>query len=213
MAKLHIFSDFDGTVTDQDTLIFLATNLGGGSQMVEAIGRLLRSGQLSLRDGIAGEMRSIRATFSEAEQLLRAQVRIDPGFQSLARWCEERELPLTILSAGFHQIIDLFIPRDRFPRVKIFANNLEPDPETGWRCVFRDETLFGHDKAQALRLARERGEYSVFIGDGLSDCAAAEAADEVFAKHSLAEYCRERRIKCREYRTIDEVVTQLRERF
>jgi 2,3-diketo-5-methylthio-1-phosphopentane phosphatase len=212
MGKIHIFSDFDGTITEKDTLIFLATHLGGGAQMVEAIGRLIRNGQLSLRDGIAGEMRSIRKPFSEAVDLLREKVQIDPGFAALARWCEEKEIPLTVLSAGFHQIIDLFIPADQFPKLEIIANDIQPDERTGWQCVFRDNTPFGHDKSEALRVARKRGEHAVFIGDGLSDRAAAEAADEVFAKHSLAEYCHDRGIDCREYQTFGDILKDLQGR-
>lgn len=213
MTKTHIFSDFDGTVTEKDTLIFLATEIGGGPQMVEAIGRLIRQGRLSLRDGIAGEMRSIRKPFAEAAELLRDKVMIDPGFPSFARWCEEAGIPLTILSAGFHQIIDLFISRDQFPKLEILANDLKPDENSGWQSLFRDETPFGHDKARAILSARERGEYVIFIGDGLSDRPGAEAADEVFAKHSLAVYCRERGIKCHEFQTFNEILVILRKRM
>jgi 2,3-diketo-5-methylthio-1-phosphopentane phosphatase len=209
MGSLHIFSDFDGTITEKDTLVFLATSLGGGPQMVEAVGRLINEGKLSLRDGIAGEMRSIRVPFVEAARILREQVRIDPGFPLLSRWCEKREIPLTVLSAGFHQIIDLFLPRDQFPKLSILANELLPDEKTGWRCIFRDPTPFGHDKARTLQMARERGEYVIFIGDGLSDRQAAEAADLVFAKHSLAEYCRARGINCHEFQTVHEVLEKL----
>ena len=206
-------SDFDGTITETDTLVFLATRLGGGARMVEAIGRLIGEGELSLRDGIAAEMRSIRKPFAEAERLLREEVRIDAGFEPLARWLREKQIPLTVLSAGFHQIIDLFISRDEFPDLEILANNLRPDEEVGWQCEFRDGTDWGHDKAGPLKEARRRGEYVVFIGDGLSDRAAAAAADEVFAKHALAEYCRERGINCHEYQTFDEILKRLRERF
>ena len=213
MTKPHIFSDFDGTITETDTLVFLATSLGGGPRMVEAIGRLIGEGKLSLREGIAAEMRSIRKPFVEAERLLREQVRIDAGFAPLARWLGEKNIPLTILSAGFHQIIDLFISRDEFPHLEILANQLRPNEEIGWQCEFRDKTDWGHDKASHLKEARRRGEYVIFIGDGLSDQAAAEAADEVFAKHALAEYCRERRINCHEYQTINEILGGLKERF
>lgn len=212
MGKIHIFSDFDGTITEKDTLIFLATHLGGGAQMVEAIGRLIRDGKLSLRDGIAGEMRSIRKPFSEAVKLLRKDVRIDRDFAPLSRWCEEMNIPLTVLSAGFHQIIDLFLSEDEFPNVEIIANDVRPDERDGWQCIFRDETPYGHDKSLALKAARERGEYAIFIGDGLSDRAAAEAADEVFAKHSLAEYCRKRGINCHEYQTFGEILKDLQGR-
>ncbi len=213
MTKLHIFTDFDGTITEQDTLVFLATNLGGGPQMVKTIGRLIREGTLSLREGIAAEMRSIRRPFDEAAELLRERVRIDPGFIPLARWCEEKGIPVTVLSAGFHQFIDLFIPRDELPQLEILANNIYPNEKTGWRCEFRDDTPWGHDKSQPLRASRKQGEYVIFIGDGLSDRAAAAAADEVFAKHSLAEYCRGRGVNCHEYQTFDEILKNLQKRF
>ncbi|HEV2668941.1 MAG TPA: HAD-IB family phosphatase [Blastocatellia bacterium] len=213
MAKPHIFSDFDGTITETDTLVFLATRLGGGARMVEAIGRLIGEGKLSLRDGIAAEMRSIRRPFAEAEKLLREEVRIDAGFAPLARWLGEKKVPLTVLSAGFRQIIDLFISPDEFPHLEILANHISPNEEIGWQCRFRDGTEWGHDKASHLKEARRRGEYVIFIGDGLSDHAAAEAADEVFAKHALAEYCRERGINCHEYQTFSDILSRLRERF
>ncbi|HEY6401962.1 MAG TPA: HAD-IB family phosphatase [Blastocatellia bacterium] len=213
MAKPHIFSDFDGTITERDTLVFLATRLGGGASMVEAIGRLIGEGKLSLRDGIAAEMRSIRKPFAEAERLLREEVRIDPGFAPLAKWLGEKKIPLTVLSAGFHQIIDLFISRDEFPDLEIMANQVRPNEEIGWQCEFRDGTEWGHDKSGPLKEARRRGEYVIFIGDGLSDHAAAEAADEVFAKHALAEYCRKRRIDCHEYQTFNDILKRLQERL
>jgi 2-hydroxy-3-keto-5-methylthiopentenyl-1-phosphate phosphatase len=213
MTKPHVFSDFDGTITETDTLVFLTTRLGGGARMVEAIGRLIGEGKLSLRDAIAAEMRSIRKPFVEAERLLREEVRIDAGFAPLARWCEEKKIPLTVLSAGFHQIIDLFISRDEFPNLEILANHIQPNEEVGWQCRFRDGTDWGHDKASHLKEARRRGEYVIFIGDGLSDHAAAEAADEVFAKHPLTDYCRQRRINCHEYQTFNEILRRLQESF
>ncbi len=213
MTKLHIFSDFDGTISEKDTLVFLATNLGGGPKMVETIGRLIRSGELTLSEGIAAEMRSIRRPFAEAEALLREQVRIDPGFVPFAAWCESKALPLTILSAGFHQLIDLFIRREEFPHLEVLANTLKPNEEVGWQCVFRDKTDWGHDKSVAIKAAKKRGEHTIFIGDGLSDRGAADVADEVFAKHSLVEHCRQRKINFHEFQTFDDVLKQLQGRF
>jgi 2-hydroxy-3-keto-5-methylthiopentenyl-1-phosphate phosphatase len=212
-GRLKIFSDFDGTITEADTLIFLTKEFGGGEKLIEAIGRLIREGKISLREGIAAEMRSIRAPFDEAVKRLREQVQVDPGFHDLARLCAERRIPLTVLSAGFREIIDLFIGEDEFPGLEIAANSIRPDTEKGWQCVFRDKSEYGHDKTAPLREAKKQGFYVLFIGDGLSDRAPAEVADEVFAKHDLAEYCRGRGINCHEYRAFDEVVRQLQERL
>jgi 2,3-diketo-5-methylthio-1-phosphopentane phosphatase len=211
--RLHVFSDFDGTITQKDTLVFLATELGGGPEMVQAIGRLLRSNQIGLRECIAAEMRSIRLPFAEAERALRAQVALDPHFKSFAHWCRAQKLPLTILSAGFYQTIDLFLERAEFPEIEVLANVLRPDTAKGWQCEFRDDSEWGHDKVRALRAARERGQYTIFIGDGLSDRAAAEAADEVFAKHSLAPYCQEKNIAFYPYETFADVLAVLEPRL
>ncbi len=145
---VHIFSDFDGTITKKDTLVFLSTHLGGGPEMVQAIGRLIREGKITLRDAIAAEMRSIRAPFDEAVRLLREEVEIDPEFPAFAKWCRDRVIPLTILSAGFEEIIDLFIKPADFPGIEIRANKLKPDEKKGWQCEFRDSGPFGHDKAR-----------------------------------------------------------------
>src|SRR5262249_40516404 len=126
-TRVHIFSDFDGTITEQDTLIFLTTQLGGGQELIASIGRLLRENLLSLREGIAAEMRSIRAPFAAAAKLLREQVRLDPHFKPFAQWCQTQGLPLTILSAGFYQNIELFLTPDEFPHLEILANQLKPD--------------------------------------------------------------------------------------
>jgi 2,3-diketo-5-methylthio-1-phosphopentane phosphatase len=206
---VHVFSDFDGTITEKDTLVFLAMNLGGGAEMVQTIGRLIKSNQISLREGIAAEMRSIRVSWSEAEKLLREQVKVDPHFKTFARWCRAQQLPLTVLSAGFYQTIELFFARDQFPEIEVLANQLNPDEARGWQCEFRDESDWGHDKVRALRAARERGQYTIFIGDGLSDRAAAEAADEVFAKHSLATFCQEKQLAFHPFETFADVLKAL----
>jgi len=203
--RLRIYSDFDGTITQKDTLMFLAEHLGGGLQMVEAIGRLIREGKISLRDGIAAEMRSIRAPFAEAVRLLQANVALDPGFPRFAKWCVEQQVPLTVLSAGFKEIIDLFLPAEDYSELEVIANSVQPDETRGWQCAFRDETPFGHDKSKILREARKRKSYVAFIGDGLSDRPPARVADEVFAKHSLFEYCQAHGITCHEFKDFDEI--------
>jgi 2,3-diketo-5-methylthio-1-phosphopentane phosphatase len=212
-ARLHVFSDFDGTITERDTLVFLTERLGGGARMRQVNDRLATEGKISLRQCIAGNMRSIRAPFSEAVRLLRENIGIDPSFAGFARWCAARGIPLTVLSAGFKEIVDLYLSPADFPGLEVRANQLVPDERKGWQCVFRDRTAFGHDKAEPLREAHRRGSYTVFIGDGISDRAPAAVADEVFAKPDLARYCRDRGIRCHEFGAFDEVTRKLAERL
>ncbi|HEY3189064.1 MAG TPA: HAD-IB family phosphatase, partial [Solirubrobacteraceae bacterium] len=154
-ARLHVFSDFDGTITDQDTLVFLAVRLGGGAERFRESERLLRERRLTPREVIARDVGSIRAPFAEAATLLRAEVARDPGFAAFAGWCAERGIPLTVLSAGLAEIVALYLPPEEFPALEVRANGLRPG---SWECQFRDASPFGHDKGAVVREARRRGQ-------------------------------------------------------
>jgi 2,3-diketo-5-methylthio-1-phosphopentane phosphatase len=205
---LHVFSDFDGTITVPDTLEFLVARFGGGMDRYRELGTLLRSGAITLREGVAREVGSVTVPFEEAAAALRTGVRIDPGFPGFARWCAEHRIPLTILSAGFTEIIELLLPPEVRAGVEVRANRLVPG---SWRCVFRDESPYGHDKAAAVEAARRAGHRTVFVGDGFSDREPARAADLVLARRgrSLIDWCREQRIACGEFETFADVQRRL----
>lgn len=207
----HIFCDFDGTITEKDTLVFLSTRLGAGPEFVRGIGEDLRLGRMTLREAIDTEMRTIRLGFDEAAAILQREITLDSGFNTLVEWSERVGIPFTIISAGFHELIRLFVPAEKYPWVNVLANHVEADPLRGWQCHFRDDGPFGHDKQTSLREARNRGEYLIFIGDGFSDRQAAEMADVVYAKHSLAVYCREQGIEFHEYQNLAEVQRRIEE--
>ncbi len=206
--KLHIFSDFDGTITNTDSLVFLTRMLGAGESAIIEIGQQLRANTMTLRAGISAEMGSIRASFEEARDLLLKQVKVDPDFKKFVEWCDESQIPVTVLSAGFHEFIDLFLTSEEYPTLEILASRINPQP-TGWECIFRDDSDYGNDKAAAIQRARASGYHTIFLGDGLSDRAAAEVADVVFAKRSLAEHCRVNSIPFTEFQTFAEVLAIL----
>lgn len=169
------------------------------------MGQQLRANEMTLREGIKTEMATVRVAFSEAEALLRANIKVDPDFNPFVQWCQAQQIPLTVLSAGFHEIIELFVPAAEFPKLEILASRIEA-LDTGWQCKFRDDSDYGNDKARAIQEARVQGFYTIFIGDGLSDRASAEVADQVFAKRYLAEYCHTRGIACHEFQTFADIL-------
>jgi len=204
-ARLHVFCDFDGTITALDTLTFLATRLGAGADTLRQSERLLREGRLTAREVIAREVGGIRRPFSEAAALLRAEVAIDPAFAPFARWCAAQRIPLTVLSAGFEEIVALYLTPEEFPDLEVRANRFRAG---SWECCFRDDSPHGHDKAAALGEARRCGWQAVLIGDGISDQGPAAVADLVFARRgrALAAHCRRRGIACEEFEGFDDVL-------
>lgn len=203
-ARLQVFCDFDGTIVDPDTLVLLADRVGGGVADRVAVDRLLHDGQMTLREALARNLASLRVGFDEAAALLRGTVQLDPGFPAFAAWCAERDIPLSVLSGGLQEIIELFLPAADFPSLDVRANSLAPGT---WECRFRDESAVGHDKRAAVDAAARAGRRTVYVGDGLSDLEPACAADLVFARRdgTLAAHCGARGIACVEYDDFDDV--------
>lgn len=198
MTPLHVFSDFDGTITTPDTLMFLTERLGAGLAHYRETGRLLDDGTLNLREAVARDIGTLRAPFAEAAELLRAHVAVDEAFVPFARWCAENDIPLTILSGGFEEIVDVLLGPTGAPLHEVRANRFRPGT---WECCFRDDSPHGHDKAAAVERARAAGRRTIMIGDGISDREPAAVADVVFARRGrdLADWCRRRGIACQEY--------------
>ncbi len=175
-----VFVDYDGTITDADTFDVLVRHFAGDAVWHEIEGRLQR-GEITLRDALQEEAGLVRASFDEACEILERSVRFDPTFADFVADCERRGIALTVVSSGIEPVIRHALEHHGLARVPIVANGLDADP-SGWHIRFRDELANGTDKAALVRAARERGEFSTYIGDGLSDFDAALAADYVYAK-------------------------------
>ena len=190
--RVAVFSDFDGTIAHPDTINLLAETFGG-VEFRRDIGGKIASGEISLRDGIAAEVATIRGDLDQVLDFLRQRVKIDESFPPFAQWCRSREIPLTILSAGIKDVIERLLAPFALDHVHLLANPLEIIDHR-WTLRFLDDTPWGHDKAAALVQARSKGFATAFLGDGLSDLRAANQADLVFARSRLANLCRQEQL-------------------
>jgi 2-hydroxy-3-keto-5-methylthiopentenyl-1-phosphate phosphatase len=175
-----VFVDYDGTITDLDTFDVLVRHYAGDAAW-QAIEESLQRGDVTLREALQTEASLVRAAFDEACEVLERSVAFDPAFGDFVADCERRGIAVTIVSSGVEPVIRRALERHWLGEVPVVANGLEADP-SGWRIRFRDELANGTDKAGLVRAARERGEFTTYIGDGLSDYDAALTADVVYAK-------------------------------
>jgi len=76
---------------------------------------------------------------------------------------------------------------------------------------FVDPSDNGHDKAVHVRAAQAQGARTVYIGDGISDFAAALEAGERFAKkgRALEAYCRARGVACEPFESFSQIERRL----
>ena len=129
---MRLVLDWDGTVTERDTLHMVIERFGDLDVFRDMESELGR--RLTLNEVIAVEMATITAPRDEVVAWLLAHARVRPGFAALAA----RHDPL-VVSAGFHELIEPVLDREGVS-VAVIANRIAAHPD-GWRATFRERGL------------------------------------------------------------------------
>ncbi|EPE07009.1 diketo-5-methylthio-1-phosphopentane phosphatase [Ophiostoma piceae UAMH 11346] len=205
------FTDFDGTITLQDTNDWMTDHIGFGAEKRKGGNGSVLTGERSFCDSFQEMMDSINNTpYEECIELLKKNIALDPKFVSFFDWCDSNNVPIVILSGGMepviHGLLSHWLGEDNVRRrLQIVSNNVvarEPGVKDmwkdagGWRLTYHDESSFGHDKSIEIRkyskLTEAEGRPVIFYaGDGVSDLSAAHEADLMFAKagKDLVAFC------------------------
>jgi 2-hydroxy-3-keto-5-methylthiopentenyl-1-phosphate phosphatase len=184
---VHLVLDWDGTVTERDTLDLVLERFGD-AEVYERAEADLDRGATSLNQVIAAEFATVNAPLDEVNPWLLETARIRPGFAELAR----RHRPL-VVSSGFHELIEPLLERDGvLDAVELRANRVDARPE-GWSVRFRVERDCPYCGEPCKRADLPAGAV-VYGGDGYSDRCAALAADRLFATGSLAAWLDEQSV-------------------
>jgi 2-hydroxy-3-keto-5-methylthiopentenyl-1-phosphate phosphatase len=201
---LAVFVDFDGTITDVDTFDALVRAVAGDS-VWEAIDGALIAGTITLREALTRQAALVRLSRAETLEFMMANAHVDPAFEAFVAAVRVHGGTIAVLSSGIATVIHDALARANVD-VEVIANDVDFAPG-GWTMTFVDPSDNGHDKAAHVRAARERGARTVYVGDGISDFAAALVADERFAKRgrALEAYCRERGIACTSFESFSEI--------
>jgi 2-hydroxy-3-keto-5-methylthiopentenyl-1-phosphate phosphatase len=210
-----VFCDFDGTITQLDVTDQILTSLAHPSW--REIEQEWMMGLIGSRECLERQMALVNASMEEFHKVVDA-VAIDPGFTAFCKFARKRQLPMFILSDGFDYVIRRVLKVAGLERqfrvgANLFASGLRVDGR-------RFETFFPHPsepcahhcatcKPMLIERLRESHRQVVFVGDGMSDRFAVEAADVVFAKRRLLSHCRENGIACHPFDSFGDVQAAL----
>jgi 2-hydroxy-3-keto-5-methylthiopentenyl-1-phosphate phosphatase len=188
---VRLVLDWDGTVTERDTLDLVLSDFGD-AKIYERVEAELELGTMTLNEVIAAEFATVTAPLDEVVPWLLERVRIRPGFAELAR----AHRPL-VVSSGFHELIEPVLEREGLlDAVELRANSVEPRPD-GWRAHFRVAARCEACGEPCKRSDLPSGVEVVYAGDGHSDHCVSLAADRVFATDGLARWLDERGVPYR----------------
>ncbi|ANB12691.1 hypothetical protein AWJ20_958 [Sugiyamaella lignohabitans] len=217
---IAIFSDFDGTIFHQDTGHILFDNHGCGPEKREyldgAIGK-----ELSFRKASEIMWGSLNVTLEDALVTLKKNLVIDKDFRAFFAYCQEHDIPFSVISAGIKPLLraalDEFLGTELSSQINIVSNDGEISADgSSWKPIWRHDSELGHDKAKSVIEFRESvtgvQPLIVFIGDGVSDLAAASQADIIFARRGLKfeEYCIEHRFPYVPYDSFADILVDIR---
>ncbi|MDZ7268672.1 MAG: MtnX-like HAD-IB family phosphatase [candidate division KSB1 bacterium] len=195
-----ICADFDGTIAQNDVGSLLARSFGDPAVCERRVAAWKR-GAISSRQCQEQELATMRVTPAARAEFC-AQQPLTPGFVEFVAFCRARHWPLIVLSDGFDVYIRQILARHglELPFVCNHLRFLPPDrvaaefPYWQYSCG-----RCGNCKGYPVRRLRRPGEEVVYIGDGYSDRCGAAAAGVIFAKHDLAEWCRQNGTACHAY--------------
>ena len=197
---MRVVVDWDGTVTEDDGLHLVLLEFGDEEIYEEHEARLGQ--ELTLREVIAGEFRSVRAPLPEVVDWMRRHVRLRAGFGEFAR----RHRPL-VVSSGFHELIGPLLEREGL-ELEVHANRLDPRSD-GWRVVYRSQDPCDVCGEECKRSDVAGLEDFVYVGDGYSDRCVAEAAARVFARDGLATYLARKGVAFEPFDDFEDVSSRL----
>ncbi|VEU22241.1 DEKNAAC103262 [Brettanomyces naardenensis] len=221
--KSIVFTDWDGTVTLQDSNDLVTDLLGFGKEERGRLFELMLDEKMSFREGFLRMLKSISDNGYSVDyciEVLLKNVKLDPGFKPFLMWCKSNEVPLYVISSGMEPIINALLQKligEEADYIEILANDVKTDPndKAKWDIVYRDETPFGHDKSRSInKILSTYGDNrpsAFYCGDGISDLSASKTCDILFARSGkdLTVFCDRHSIPYREFHTFDDVTRDI----
>ncbi len=213
--RVHLFIDFDGTISINDVGDELISSFGDFQPLI----RQLLDGRIT----VAEYYRRAASSFSagatpEAVHAFALTQQLDQGIGPLVRWCKSHDIPVTVVSDGFDVYIrPLLTEAGLIDAVSLRSNQLTFEGGS-WTPSFPGASescscFCASCKRNVILGGIADDDVVVYIGDGLSDTCAVRYADVVFAKGTLAASCTEEGIPHHPYRSLTEVLIILQRRM
>ncbi|WP_282171889.1 2-hydroxy-3-keto-5-methylthiopentenyl-1-phosphate phosphatase [Cytobacillus firmus] len=213
MAKIAVFCDFDGTITEKDNIINIMKHFAPSGW--EGLKNQVLQQEISIKEGV-GKMFSLLPSKlkSDLTDFILKNAKIREGFQPFVDYLAEKDIPLYIVSGG----IDFFVAPvlDKYgPFEAVFCNGSDFSGDTIkilWphSCDEKCENDCGCCKPSIMRKLGDEDTFKVVIGDSVTDLEAAKQADFVIARDLLLEKSKEMNLKHNAFETFYDCIEVLK---
>lgn len=205
-----IQSDFDGTITEDDVSFVLLDTFAEGDW--RKLFQQYRENKISVGDFNTRAFAMVKASSEELLQVARDKVRLRDGLHNLVAYCQERGFRLVIVSNGLDFYIKSILEGVGLGNIEIHA------ARTRFNAGGLEVQYIGPEgtplnrgfKEAYTKLFLKQGYQVAYVGNGPSDIFPASLAQHVFARDGLLESCREKKVKCKPFSDLNDVVRGLK---
>lgn len=213
-SQIKIFTDFDGTITQIDSLNMVLDEFAVSDW--RSIEDRVTDHELSEKEALQAEFDLVNVSLQTALNFLEKNAVIDSTFLFFADWCKSNNIELIVLSGGFREFINCIFNKFRIKGIEIHSNSIEVKNNI-WTVIRSSlpkiNNLCNHCKTNHLMEAKDQGFKTIYIGDGNTDRCPALSADIIFAKNSLAEYLDKKKKNYFDYYNFEDIQYKLNELF
>ena len=230
--RVIFFTDFDGTITLQDTNDFITDNYGMGYEQRRKLFHAVIDHSDSFRNTFQKMLDSWKMPFPKVLEILRDNISLDPHFKDFMVWARAHHVPVIVLSSGMVPVIETLLKHllgeELMQDIEIVANETQLrapgnslDKSDGWTIKFHDDSGFGHDKSLTIRpyadaiakMPDDERPTLLYAGDGVSDLSAARETDLLFARagQDLITYCENEGIPFTEFESWETILNETKE--
>ena len=194
---MKIFCDFDGTISNNDLLDIVLKDFYGAEKIIEFENELLNN-EIEHNEQLYRNFKEIPYDINKMIEIIKNHENnnvIDEHFETFYRNSIKNNFDLFIISGGFKQIINNFLPY--INQKNIFANDFED--------INRNK-LNKNSIIDSLK-NKERKELCIYIGDGISDFKVVNNVDLLYVKKGsiLETYCKQNNYKCELFKNFEEL--------
>lgn len=147
--RFIFFTDFDGTITQQDSNDFMIEQFGVGPAQRKLVFDDILFGRRSFRDGFEELLDSVKLPWEKCIAALLENITLDEGFREFYTWAHANNIPVVVLSGGMEPIIRALLAHllgeGEASNLPILSNDVIArsgktlEDEGGWRITYRDD--------------------------------------------------------------------------
>ena len=208
MEDLIIVSDFDGTITAEDSLYKFFKDYAKDKWL--EVENLWIEGKIGSMECLKREFELVEGLNKKLIDSYSSTIKLDPYFKN---FIEKNHHNFLIVSDGVDYFIKKILENNHLENIEVISNHGEfindkfelSFPNKNDNCLNKSGTC----KCSVIKKLKEKYKKVLYIGDGKSDFCAADKADILFAKGSLLKHCKLNNINCIEFENFNDILKYL----